>query len=150
MREAKASASSNSRVGADLRPDGSSLGLALTFASCLFLIGCAAPYEAQPIQIVDKAQYTKDLDFCLASAAAYKSRPSVSAIIYSGMQGGSGMISYAPINPLIPVLGAAGGALKEGAAQYDLNSQAKMNVAKHCLQDITRRDGSALIANPDD
>ena len=121
----------------------------LVFFPLVFLTGCVGLYTPIPLRITDAAKYQDDVNFCQAAATNWKPDPSIGEIGYAAADGASGMISYAPINPWIPVLGAVGNAGSTAAAQFNLNGQQKRNVAKHCLQDTTRQDGSAILANPD-
>lgn len=121
----------------------------LAVALCLLLAGCATAYVPVPIEVTDLQRYAADVDLCLAAARAYQPRASVGSVARGAIEGGSQNLSYAPINPLIPVLGAAGGAAGAGLIGFDITGQVRRNVARHCLEEKTRRDGSAIVANPE-
>jgi hypothetical protein len=120
-------------------------------ALALCLAGCVARYEPITLEIHDALQYAADLKFCQAAGAAYTPKASAADIAQATFEGGAGSISYAPINPFIPVLGAAGGAAKSAsdATGYDLTGQAKTNVARHCLADKLSFDHAAIVARPE-
>ena len=118
-------------------------------ASCLLLAGCATAYQPVSLEVTDAAKNAADVDFCLAAARAYRPSMSAGGVAQGIIEGAGGAISYAPINPLIPVLGASGGAASAVSNGFDLTGQVRRNVAKHCIAEKTRRDGSAIVANPD-
>lgn len=117
---------------------------------CLLLCGCAGPvYVPQPLEIINHRQYIIDALFCQKAAAAYRSRLDVSSVAYDAISGGAKDASGAAINPLVPVLGAAGGATSALADGLGVLGRARQQVAKHCLIERTRRDESAIEADPD-
>lgn len=115
----------------------------------LMLAGCAAPYDPIAIEITDPVAYRRHVDFCLAAAEKFRPRISAGSVARGAIEGGSANLSYAPLNPLIPAVGAVGGAAGEAAIGLGITGQSRRNVAKHCLEEKTRRDGSAIVANPD-
>jgi hypothetical protein len=120
-------------------------------ALALCLAGCVARYEPITLEIHDSTQYAADLKFCQAAGAAYTPKASAADIAQATFEGGAGSISYAPINPLIPALGALGGTARaaSNASGFDLTGQAKTNVARHCLTDKLSFDHAAIIARPE-
>lgn len=117
-------------------------------AAFLILAGCAG-YAPQPIQITDKDQYAADLAMCQAAASAYKPSLGVSSVGYGILSGGASNAAGAALNPLVPLAGALGGGVSALSGGLDLMGRARDNVARHCLIEITHRDRSAIIADPD-
>jgi len=113
--------------------------------------GCVSSYSPLTLEISDPVRYAADLKFCQAAGTAYKPKASVADITESAVEGGANVISYAPLNPLIPVLGAAGGAATaaSNATGYDLTGRTKTNVARHCLYDRLAADHAAIVAKPE-
>ncbi|WP_298800081.1 hypothetical protein [uncultured Devosia sp.] len=119
-------------------------------ACCAMLCGCAQPYVAMPIEITDRDQFQADLNECAQAAASYQPHVSATAVALGAVGGGVNNLVGGVVNPLVPVIGAAGGAGAALAQGLGVMSQSKRNVAKHCMQDKTSRDHSAVLANPDD
>lgn len=115
------------------------------------LSGCVSSYAPLTLDVSDPVQYAADLKFCQAAGAAYTPKASAADITESAIEGGANVISYAPINPLIPVLGAAGGAATaaSNATGFDLTGRTKTNVARHCLYDKLATDHAAIVARPE-
>jgi hypothetical protein len=122
-----------------------------SLALLLCLGGCAARYEPITLEMRDPVQYAADLQFCQAAGVAYTPKASSADIAQATFEGGAGAISYAPINPLIPALGALGGTARAAsdATGFDLTGQTKTNVARHCLYDRLAADHAAIIAKPE-
>lgn len=121
-------------------------GWALPAALCL--AGCAS-YVPQPIEIADQAAYTADVNSCTNAAANYKPQLDIGNIGAATITGAASNASNAVINPLVPAIGAAAGAVSSTANAFDVIGQAKRNVAKHCLQEKLHRDRAAIVADPD-
>lgn len=120
----------------------------LALAVPFFLAGCAA-YVPQLIgPPADPAQYAKDWTLCQAAAQAYKPSLGLPSVAYGAISGGAQNAAGAALNPLVPVLGAAGGGMAALSNGLDVMGQVRENVARHCLLEITRRDHSALVADP--
>jgi hypothetical protein len=113
------------------------------------LSGCAA-YTPQPLEITDPTIYAADVSFCQAAATAYKPSMDLSSVAYGGLSGGAQNLTGAAISPLVPLIGLAGGATSALSTSIDIFGRAKENVLRHCLMDRTKKDGSALIADPSD
>lgn len=129
----------------------------VTAALLVFLTGCAPvtdmlapPYEPQPIRIFDKAQYQADVAECRIAGIAFKPQFSLGSAIAKTVGGATSNTSLIPVSPLVPVFGAAGGAVSATSDGLDVMSKQHSNVFKHCVMEITRRDGAAIVANPDD
>lgn len=125
---------------------------ALSLMSVLpvLLAACSTAYEPEPIEIVDQARYAADVAFCKDAGGKHKAKLNVANIAVSAAQGAGNNASGAILNPLAPVLGAAGGASNSLITGLDVMGHASANVVKHCLEEKTHRDGSALLANPND
>lgn len=126
------------------------LPLPLLLAGCAPFTDMLAPsYVPKPLHIFDQAQYEADLGECRAAGIAFKPQFSVASALSQTVHGATSNTSMIPISPLVPVYGAAGGALGAASDGLDVMSAQHQNVFKHCLRDETRRDGSAIIANPE-
>lgn len=128
----------------------------LLLALPLVLCGCGSiedvlvtPYVPQPIHIYDQAQYNADIAQCRAASVAFKPRFSLGGAIAKTIRGATSNASLIPVSPLVPVYGAAGGAVGAASDGLDVMSAQHQNVFRNCLHDVTRRDGAAIIANPD-
>lgn len=128
--------------------------LAVLLAVSLPLSSCASmKIDYVPQTLGDPAnakQFADDVAFCYAAARAWTPQPVAGDIAQATADGGAGMISYVPINPLVPALGAAGGAITSAGQGFDVTGHAFRNVEKHCIRERASKDGSALVANPDD
>jgi len=127
------------------------LSLALLFCLC----GCAQitdmiapPYVPQPIHIYDQAAYESDVAECQAAGVAFKPHFSIGSAVARTVTGATSNTSLIPISPLVPVYGAAGGALGAASDGFDVMSGTHSAVFRNCLQDETRRDRSAIVADP--
>lgn len=127
--------------------------LALTLP--LLLAGCGdlasalqPPYNPEPIHIFDQAQYQSDVDECRAAGANYKPHFSFGAVATAAVSGASANTSLIPFSPIVPVYGAAGGAAGAAAQGLDVMNGAHANVFRNCVRDETRRDRSAIVADP--
>lgn len=127
----------------------------LLLALPLVLCGCGniqdlivTPYVPQPIHIYDQAQYDADVAECRAAGVAFQPRFSIGGALAKTVRGATSNTSLIPVSPLVPVYGAAGGAVGAASDGLDLMSAQHRNVFRNCLHDETRRDGSAIIANP--
>jgi len=122
------------------------------FAPATFLLsGCAAP-AAYDIDTLGKPaspdQFSADVYFCKTQTMTYTAKPTIGSVAGAGIQGGSDALSYLPINPAIPALGAAGGAGYEAQKGFDLTGQVHRNVFFNCVRSLTDRDRSAVVADP--
>jgi hypothetical protein len=123
----------------------------IVLALLIALGGCLSSYIPLTLEVSDPVRYAADLKFCQAAGAAYTPKVSAADIAQATFEGGAGTISYFPLNPLIPVLGAAGGAATAAsdATGYDLTGRTKTNVARHCLYDRLAADHAAIVAKPE-
>lgn len=121
----------------------------------LLLGGCAdlatalvPPYVPEPIHIFDQDQYAADVAECRTAGANYKPHFSVGAVATAAVTGATADTSLIPFSPVVPLYGAAGGAAGAAAQGLDIMSGQHSNVFRNCLRDETRRDRSAIVADP--
>jgi hypothetical protein len=121
----------------------------------IFCAGCAPladllapPYVPVPIHVYEQVQYDADLAECRAAGAAFKPQFSVGTAIAKTVDGAVSNTSLIPLSPLVPVYGAAGGAVSAASDGLDVMSAQHQNVFRNCLRDETRNDKSAVIADP--
>lgn len=100
------------------------------------------------LSVYDQGLYQQDVLFCQTSAAKYSPDFDGNSIALGLVQGGAANISEVPLSPLVPVIGALGGAASSGANSLDVFGQAQSNVFKNCLHDKTMQDRSAILVNP--
>jgi hypothetical protein len=116
----------------------------------LLLAGCA-PYTPDPLIILDKDKYVAAVTACTEATKNWKPPGLSGSDIASGaIEGGSDTISYFPINPAIPALGIAGSAGNAAAKDIDVTGHARKNVNRHCVEDKTLMDRSAIMAKTGD
>lgn len=122
----------------------------MLLVSAPFLFGCMpSAYDVDTLgPQADPSRFAFDAAFCRENADLYRAKPTVGSVASAGIQGGAGALSYWPINPGIPVLGAAGGAGYEAQKGFDLTGQVRRSVYFNCMKDLTNRDQSAVVADP--
>lgn len=123
----------------------SSLAALLPLALC----ACAG-YAPQPIEVTDGVKYQADLVACSAAAAAYKPKLDLGSVAAGAGTGAAQNVVGAAVNPVVPVIGAAGGAGSALVTGLDVMGHARANVARHCLIDKLAIDHSAIVARPED
>ena len=116
----------------------------------LILMGCAIPYVPVPIEVTNEAAFKIDVAECLAAGDAYASKLDVMDIGASAVTGATRNAAGAAVSPLMPLIGAAGDTTTQLITGLNIMGHASANVARHCLDEKTHRDGSAIIANPND
>lgn len=119
------------------------------------LAGCVAlpsskTYTPVVARYVDQAQYEKDLTECHWTADAYSPPTDLPTIAQAAATGASNNSAYAVVNPLVPVAGAAGGALSATLNQYGLTGQASIKILARCAAKLSAQDGSAVVADPNE
>lgn len=117
----------------------------------LLVAGCATPtlYDIDTLgPPADAPQFAADIIFCRTQTLAYTAKPTAGTVAGAAIQGGAGALSYFPINPGIPALGAAGGAGYEAQKGFDLTGQVHRTVFFNCVRSLTDRDRSAIVADP--
>lgn len=127
------------------------LALPLVLCGCGAIKDAVAPaYEPVPIRIYDQVQYDADVAECRAAGIAFKPRFSFGHVVSQTVSGATSNTSLIPVSPLVPVWGAAGGAIRSTSDGLDVMSGQHQNVFRNCLRDLTRRNGSAIVADPRD
>ena len=121
----------------------------LTVLLALLLVGCSTQYISVPIEIFNNDQYLADVSECRQAAVAYHPQLHILNVVIGAVSGGAENAVGGVINPLVPVVGAAGGASSALAEGLGVLSYARQNIFKNCLLEKTRIDHSAITANPD-
>lgn len=125
--------------------------LPLILVSCAPFTDALTPaYMPAPIRIADSARYQADVAECQAAGMAYQPPDSLRGAIVETVRGATANSSMIPLSPLVPVYGALGGAVGAVNDGFDLASRQHANVFRNCLIEETRRDGSAVLADPRD
>lgn len=109
----------------------------------------APPYVPVPIHIYAQAQYDADVSECKAAGVAFVPRFSLGSALSKTVDGATSNTSLIPVSPLVPVYGAAGGAIRATSDGLDVMSAQHSAVFRHCLQDEIRNDKSAIVADPE-
>lgn len=115
----------------------------------LLLGGCTEIYIPQAIEVTDASRYAADLAECQQAAANYRASFDLASVARATINGATQNASNSVISPYVPLVGAAGGAVGSIGNAAGLMGQQKHNVARHCILELTHRDRSALIADPD-
>lgn len=121
-----------------------------------FLLGgCVAlpsskTYTPVVARIVNQAQYEADISECHWTADNYSPATSLPTIAQAAATGASNNTAYAVVNPLVPVAGAAGGALSATLNQYGLTGQDSIKILVRCAAKLSAQDGSAVVADPNE
>lgn len=125
-------------------------------AGLLLATGCAPfsnfltpPYVPIPIKIFDASVYAADVALCQAAGTDFKPQFSFGSALAKTVDGATANTSMIPISPLVPAYGAAGGAAGALSDGLDVMSAQHRNVYRNCLRDFVRRDGSAIVVDPD-
>lgn len=123
----------------------------------VLLSGCAPitdmlapPYEPVAIRIYSQAQYEADVVECRQAGTAFKPNFSLGGALAQTVKGATSNTSLIPISPLVPIYGAAGGAVGAASDGFDVMSAQHQNVFRNCLLDAVRMDKSAIVADPRD
>lgn len=123
---------------------------ALIAFSALPLVACASVYIPQPIAVYDPPAYRADVDLCHGFATEkYAPDLDLGAVLAGAGEGAGDSATGALVGgPAVIAVGAAGGATSKLSAGLDAFGQSRYNVERNCLLEITRRDRSALVADP--
>jgi hypothetical protein len=123
----------------------------------LFLAGCVIfpspdTYEPLTAEVTDAAQYEVDLASCHAVAHNYKPGLNGGAVARAAISGAANNTAYAVLPPigLVPLAGAAGGAVGASFTGLGINGEKTIKVLVKCLEERTRRDKSAIVVDPND
>ena len=130
---------------------GKGIGIALL---PLLLCGCASvfpnskTYAPIVVRVEDKQQYSKDLAECHMVADNY--RPGINAgnLAQSTFNGGANNAGLGVVNPLAPVAGAVAGGLNSVVAGFGITGNDSITILVRCILEETRRDHSAVVADP--
>lgn len=119
----------------------------------LALCGCAIFPSAESyipvvVKVENAKQYALDLLECHAIADKFKPGVSPGSIAQATVSGATSNAAYGVVNPLVPLAGAAGGALTATLGGLDLTGANSIKVLVRCLEEETHRDRSALLADP--
>lgn len=119
--------------------------------SAFLLFGCASLSSWHPytVEIASPQVYAADEVSCLGYAQAYKPGFDFGGIGSAAIKGGAQNAPAGVVGgPLIPAIGALGAVTTEALNDLDLLSIDKRRVFVICLREKTRRDGSALVLDP--
>lgn len=121
-------------------------------ASALALAGCAVPLVATPgsdvTEITDNAALMADESVCQSYALAYRKGFSVTDVASAAAIGGLQNAPAAAVNPLVPVIGAAGGAGTAVVSWLDLIGANRACVFWTCLREKSRVSRAYLVLEP--
>jgi hypothetical protein len=97
----------------------------------------------------DPVAYANDSARCAKDVAAYKAPFDFASLGFGTISGAAKNAAAAVVGgPLVVAVGAAGGASDAASQGLDILGQASARVYANCVRDLTNRDGSALIADP--
>lgn len=121
----------------------------LLWMAPIMLSACAS-YTPQTVgPPTDPSRYAADVRFCASGAAGYRAGLNTGSIVAGTVKGAAqNAVGGVVGGPLVVGVGAAGGGAAALSDGLDLMGQASANVFRHCLEDLTNRDGSAVVANP--
>lgn len=116
----------------------------------ILLSGCASSpdWSAYTPEIHSASQYVKDQADCQVYASNYKGKFDGGSVVVAGVQGAANNASEAPINAVIPLAGAAGGAGSAIISAADPFGSVKRKIYLTCLDKKTTFDHSALMLEP--
>lgn len=120
----------------------------------LLLCGCASvfpnskTYHPVVIRVDDEKQYFKDMAECHAVADNYRPGVNTGNLAQSTFNGAAGNAGLGVINPLAPAAGAVAGGLNSLIADVGITGNDSITILVRCILEETRRDRSAVIADP--
>lgn len=116
----------------------------------IILTGCTSLANWQPYvrEVTDRDRYAADADLCRQYALDYKPGLSLEAVGSGAMRGAAANAAGGALEPLVPAVGALGGATGEVISGLDLLSADAKKVFVICLRSKTEKDGSALVLDP--
>lgn len=119
--------------------------LLLTLSAC----STVPTWEPYAVEVRAPAIYAADVAACRAYALAKPGGVSVTRIGEKAGVAGSQSLSGAAVNPLVPALGALGGATGEALEELGFTDVTQRRTFVKCLDKKTLADGSALVLEPD-
>ena len=124
--------------------------VAILWASLLFLLGCSTLDGYQPF-VADVSQPSvllADESHCLRIAQSYSAPLSIGTIGTAAVEGAGNNLAGAALNPLVPVLGAAGGASSALFTDLDLLSTGQRRVFLRCLDKRSELTHAYVVLDP--
>jgi uncharacterized membrane protein len=115
----------------------------------LFLSACA-PYSPYAVEISDQTLFTADLKTCQTYAASYRAGFSLGGIASAAAEGAANNAPAAAVNPLVPVLGALGGATSATISGLDLMDSSQRKIVARCMTLKGERSRAYLVIDPND
>lgn len=114
------------------------------------LAGCASVKDYLPYveDVANPSELFKDEVECNRYAVAYKTPFDLEAIATGAAQGGANNASGAAINPLVPLLGAAGGATSAALSQLGILNNDQRRVFLKCLEHRGERSHAYNVMDP--
>lgn len=116
----------------------------------LALAGCSsvASYAPYVGDVVDPAALAADEKDCLVLALAYATPVDLSAIGAAAAKGAANNATGAAVNPLVPVLGAAGAATSTALSQLGILNDDQRKVFLRCLEHRGERSRAYDVIDP--
>lgn len=124
--------------------------LAKACAAGVLLVGCSTLPEFQPFvtDVTDQAALQSDERECLAIAQTYRAPLGLGSIGTAALEGGGNNLAGAAVNPLVPALGAAGGASSALLTGLDLMSSGQRRAFLLCLDHRGERSHAYSVIDP--
>lgn len=120
------------------------VGLTIILSGC----GFASGYTPYIQDITDQTVLARDEVACRDYALAYHTPVDLNSILTGAAQGGARNVASAAINPIIPVLGAAGGATSEILSQLGVLNNDQLRVFLRCLEHRGERSRAYSVMDP--
>ena len=120
--------------------------VALGLASCATNPSQPAPYV---IDITDQSALDQDKIDCEGAALGYKAPLSATQIGASAAKGAANNAAGAAVNPLVPVLGAAGAATSTTLDELGVLNTKQRRVYLLCLAHRGAKSGAYNVIDPD-
>ena len=114
------------------------------------LAGCStvATYKPYVGDVVDQAALTADTEACMGYALGYSTPFDFNSIGTSAAQGVANNAAGAALNPLVPVLGGAGGGTSALLSQLGVLNNDQRRVLLLCLAHRGLRSGAYNVMDP--
>lgn len=120
----------------------------------LLLSGCAAifpsakTYVPLTARIDNPTQYQADLKECHRVADNYRPGISSGSLAQSTFNGAASNAAEGVLSPAVPAVGAVAGAADSLVASFGITAQDSITILVRCILEETRRDHSAVVADP--